>query len=344
MPAYSDEKQPALSHGGGGLPEENLPRRPRAGVVLLAGKWNRKNEPPTQRNTPLFVFFHNSAPSVQRIQFGSDTLESSAWKPLHRSFFFFFFFPQTYQQPHPLHRHIFNSVITPQGGETAVQPPAKAASSVRSFLWDSAGVGGVRLHSPTAAGTEGRRGGSSDSPPFVKGRELAVSPRRFPRALYFAGFSISNNARTPTVVREQSGESISEEAPRLKGNLTRTYGRRGLAPRLFFVRRGEESHSSSFRDCHKGSAWQTVAHHLLEKKEGNYVRWNALFKLSGRRERWHAAAASQWLWALWVWFTKSLHEEKTDKNVITHLLINNDADPLRGLWLSNWQKWCTHSI
>lgn len=158
-------------------------------------------------------------------------------------------------------------MITPQGGETAVQPPAEAASSVRSFLWDSAGVGGVRLHSPTAAGTEGRRGGSSDSPPFVKGRELAVSPRRIPRALYFAGFSISNNARTPTVVREQSGESISGEAPRLKGNLTRTYGRRGLAPRLFFVRRGEESHSSSFRDCHKGSAWQTVAHHLLEKKK-----------------------------------------------------------------------------
>lgn len=91
---------------------------------------------------------------------------------------------------------------------------------------------------------------------------LAVSLR----ALYFAGFSIGNNARTPTVVRERSGESISGEAPRLKGNLTRTYRRRGLAPRLFFVRRGEESHSSSFRDCHKGSAWQTVAHHLLGKK------------------------------------------------------------------------------
>lgn len=172
MPAYSDEKQPALSHGGGGLPEENLPRRPRANVFLLAGKWNRKNEPPTQRNTPLFAFFHNSAPSVQCIQFSSDTLESSAWKPLHRHFF------QTYKQPHPLHRHIFNSVITPQGDETAVQPPAEAANSVRSFLWDSAGVGGVRLHSPTVAGTEGRRGGSSDSPPFIKGRKLAVSPRR----------------------------------------------------------------------------------------------------------------------------------------------------------------------
>lgn len=101
---------------------------------------------------------------------------------------FFFFFFQTYKQPHPLHRHIFNSVITPQGDETAVQPPAETASSVRSFLWDSAGVGGVRLHSPTVAGTEGRRGGSCDSLPFVKGHELAVSPRRLSSPSIFALF------------------------------------------------------------------------------------------------------------------------------------------------------------
>lgn len=147
----------------------------------------QKNEPPTQRNTPLFAFFSQQPTfrAVHPIQLwypGEFCLKTIA------SLLFFFFFSQTYKQPHPLHRHIFNSVITPQGDETAVQPPAEAASSVRSFLWDSAGVGGVRLHSPTVAGTEGRRGGSCDSPPFVKGRELAVSPRRLSSPSIFALF------------------------------------------------------------------------------------------------------------------------------------------------------------
>lgn len=150
-------------------------------------------------------------------------------------------------------------MITPQGDETAVQPPAGAASSVKSFLWDLTGVGGVRLDSPTAAVRDGGR--RSDSPPFVG---LAVSPRRFPGALCFTGFSISHNARTPTIFGRKL-VNLFLGASWLKGNLTRTYRRRGTAPGLFFIRRGEESHSSSFWDCHNGSAWQTVAHHLLEK-------------------------------------------------------------------------------
>lgn len=157
MPAYFDERQPALSHGGGGLPEKSLPRRPCTSIILVAGKWKGKNEPPTQRNTPLFVFFLNSAPSSQRIQFGSDTLESSAWKPMHCSFFFFFlFFPRRTNSP--IHYIDTSSTVWLPLREMRLQfsLQAEAASSASSFLWDSAGVGGVRLHCDRDGGKEGR--------------------------------------------------------------------------------------------------------------------------------------------------------------------------------------------
>lgn len=148
MPAYSDEKQRALSVFDEGL----RGRKPATSSVhlLLAGKWSRKKGPNPKKYPLSCLFFTSCAmPPIPLWYPGEFSLKTIA--------LLCFFFSQTYKQPHPLHRHIFNSVITPQGDETAVQPPAGAASSVKSFLWDSTGVGGVRLSSPTAAGRDGGR-------------------------------------------------------------------------------------------------------------------------------------------------------------------------------------------
>lgn len=127
---------------------------------------------------------------------------------------------------------------------------------------------GTRLVSEACASTpplrhKGMEGGNSDSPLLVEGGDPAVSPRRFPRALCFTGFSISNNARTPTIFGRKL-VNLFLGASDWRATWLECTG--GEEPRLFFIRRGEESHSSSFWDCHKGSAWQTVAHHFLKKK------------------------------------------------------------------------------
>lgn len=233
-------------------------------------------------------------------------------------FFFFlsFFFPDVQTAPSITSTHL-QQCDYPSGrwdcssASKQKQQAARAVSCGTQLVSEACGS--------IAAGTEGRRGRSSDSLPFVKGRELAVSPWQFPRALYFAGFSISNNERAPAIVPEQSGESISGEAPAAEGQLaSNVQEERTRAASLFHTQgTGESFVFISGLSQRIRLANGRTSSPPKKKKERNYVRWDAQFTLSGGQERWQAAAAPKWLSAIWAWFAKRSAWGKTDKNLIT---------------------------
>lgn len=172
---------------------------------------------------------------------------------------------------------------------------------------------GTRLVAEACASTpslrqKGMEGGNSDSPPFVEGADPAASPRRSPHALCFTGFSISNNAKTPTIF----GRKLVNLFPGALGWRATWLERTG----------GDESRRVSFSNAeerrvirlHFGIVIKDPLgkrSHIISSKKKIYIRWNALLKLSRRRERWHAAEACVGL------IKQKSAWEKKDKNVIT---------------------------
>lgn len=230
--------------------------------------WKMKEKKPNPKKYPPGFLF---TPSVQCIQFHCDTLESSPWKPLHRSAFF----PR--RSNSPIHYIDTSSTVWLSLREMRLQFNLQQEQQA---AW---GVScGTRLVSEACASTpplrqERMEGGNSDSPPFVEGGDLAACPRRFPRALCFTGFSISNNARTPTIF----GRKLVNLFPGARGWRTTWLERTGGEKQRqvsFSYARERRVIRLHFRIVIKDPLGKQL-HIISSKKKNIYMRSNALFKL-----------------------------------------------------------------
>lgn len=249
MPAYSDKKQRVLSVFGEGL----RGRKSATSTVrlLFAGKWSRKKAPNLKKHPLGCLFFSSCAmPPIGLWYPGEFSLKIIAL------LCFLFFSPNVQTAPSITSTHLQQCDYLPLR-EMRLQ------FNLLQHEEFPVGLDWFRRRPPQLPHC-GRKGWREGTLTRRCTSRAAISPS--PLTLFVSlGFQLATMQGLPLSL----GVSwwIYFQGPPAEGQLDWNVQEERTAPGLFFIIRGKGSHLSSFRDCHKGSAWQTAAHHLLEKKK-----------------------------------------------------------------------------